>query len=385
MGESAHHENQLVTDHEAALSVSELAALRPHVVDLQDGHFATTAKLNTTAADIDAIFEHHLPDFIASRGGGPVAVMFWAHGGLVSERAALAVAQRDIPWWRSNGIYPIHFVWHTGLWETLGDMLADSRKDQAGAPGPELVGFTDTIIEDVVRGAGGPAVWQAMKNNARRASQRGGGAAYVATALSAFVAAHPLLVTVHAAGHSAGSNFHGHFIPAVVRGGVNVKTCQLLVPSLRVDTFKEGMLPLLGAGIGALSMFGMNVDVALADSSFGLYRKSLLYLIRDALEEPAGAPILGLQQCVSQDPVLSALFAVAPAKGVAEAIWSLAVSGPPSARSTATTHTGFDDDIPTMDSVVRRILGRDAIVSFGTTQHAAILAKIARQANVHKS
>lgn len=66
-----------------------------------------------------------------------------------------------------------------------------------------------------------------------------------------------------------------------------------------------------------------------------------------------------------------------PNTGLAEAVWSVAVSGPLDSRSAATTHTAFDDDVPTMDSVVRRVVGRDNIISYGTTKHAAVLASAA--------
>ncbi|MCQ9165327.1 MULTISPECIES: hypothetical protein [unclassified Arthrobacter] len=392
----------------------QLAALRPHVVELQDGKFATTAELNTTPADVDAIFATHLPAFVQARGGGGVPVVFWAHGGLVDERKALAQALHDIPWWLANGIYPVHFVWHTGFWETLGELLAqhyaelDAAAPLAGRhraavpvvagtvpaplPGPAPAGpgavsdaadtdVTDGLIEDLLRFIGGPEVWAAMKDSARLASEPGGGAAYVADALRAYVAAHPGQVSVHAAGFSAGANFQRYFVPAVVRDGTaGVKSCNLLVPALRTASFKEGLEPLLGTGIQRLALFGMHQDLALADNTFGIYHKSLLYLVRAALDSTPGTPILGLQQCINEDPGLAALFKEAPAAGVAEAVWSVAAGGPLDARSTATTHTAFDNDAPTMDSVARRILGRDSIVSYGATQHRGVLRAAAQSA-----
>ncbi len=363
-----------------APTAGQLAALRPYVVGLQDGKFATTAELNTTAADVDTIFSTHLPAFAKARGGGPVPVVFWAHGGLVGERAALAQAQRNIPWWLANGIYPIYFVWHSGLWETLGELFARHCAEL----GPSLrttavTDFTDGLLEDLLRAVGGPEVWGAMKDSARRASETGGGAAYVAQALRAYLAGRP--DTIHAGGFSAGANFQRYFVPAVVRGGrASFNTCSLLVPSLQTDSFKEGLVPLLGSGIKSLAMFGMRQELALTDNTFGLYRKSLLYLMRGALDSTPGAPLVGLQQCVREDPVLAALFKTPPATGVAEAVWSVAASGPLNSRSTATTHIAFDDDVPTMDSVARRIVGRDDIVSFGTTRHAGLLASVANAA-----
>lgn len=368
------------------LTAEELEALRPYVVELQNGKFATTAELNTTEADVDAIFSTHLPEFDRSRGPGPVPVVFWAHGGLVSERAALADAQRNIPWWLANGIYPIHFVWHSGLWSTLGDLLAAHLGDLV-APVPSAAGvpvaaatavtdFTDGLIEDLLRSVGGPAVWGTMKDNARKASEPDGGASYVANALRAYL--DHQLVTIHAAGFSAGAIFQRYFVPEVVLGGgAAFTTCSLLVPSLCTESFKDGLAPLMGTGIKSMALFGMQEELALADNVFGLYRKSLLYLIKAALNPTPGTPLLGLQESVLADPALVAMFKTQPATGDAEAVWSVAASGPLNSRSTATTHTAFDDDVHTMDSVARRILGRDNIVSYGTTKHAGVLAFMA--------
>ena len=50
-------------------------------------------------------------------------LVFWAHGGIVSERDGLAIARTQIPWWLENGAYPLHFVWETGFVETLKQLL----------------------------------------------------------------------------------------------------------------------------------------------------------------------------------------------------------------------------------------------------------------------
>src|SRR6476660_8528672 len=95
-----------------------LDALRPHVVNLTRGEFSTDGIMQTSQDDVDAIFDEHLPAFLA-RAKTTVPLVIWAHGGIVSERAGLAIAGLQIPWWRDNGAYPLHFVWETGFVETL--------------------------------------------------------------------------------------------------------------------------------------------------------------------------------------------------------------------------------------------------------------------------
>jgi hypothetical protein len=69
---------------------------------------------------VDAIFDQHLPVAMADakQRGKELQLMFYAHGGLVNEAGGLWMAHRLIPWWKQNNIYPIYFVWETGLWET---------------------------------------------------------------------------------------------------------------------------------------------------------------------------------------------------------------------------------------------------------------------------
>ena len=72
----------------------ELDALRPYVVNLSLGEFSTDGIMQTSKSDVDAIFDEHLPAFLerAGRGGPPVPLVFWAHGGIVSERNGLGIA-----------------------------------------------------------------------------------------------------------------------------------------------------------------------------------------------------------------------------------------------------------------------------------------------------
>ena len=41
--------------------------------------------------------------------------MFYAHGGLNGETDGLDIAQRQLNWWLANKVYPVTFVWQTGV------------------------------------------------------------------------------------------------------------------------------------------------------------------------------------------------------------------------------------------------------------------------------
>lgn len=339
----------------SGLTAEQIAALKPHIVNLSRGKFSTGGETSTTAADVDAIFERHLPAFAGADSGVPI--MLYAHGGLVSEGAGLRSAHLQSEWWTSNGIYPIFFVWETGFLDAVFGSLPGAR----GVLGD----VKDRAIELLARAANGEKIWGEMKQIAEDASAPGGGALYVAKALAKYVGAHPN-TTVHAVGHSAGSIFHSHFVPAALKAGVpEFTTVSLLAPAVRTDTFKAKLAPEAGKGIKSLTMFTMTQDAELTDTCPGGYGKSLLYLVRASFEKEEFTPILGLQECVNADPVLRKFFSTDGARAKAEVIWSVTASGPETRRSTATSHGGFDDDSPTMESVARRIAGKKP-KSFGT-------------------
>ena len=61
--------------------------------------------------------------------------MFYAHGGLVEEREGLLPVLARRRFWELNGVYPVYFVWETGLLETLTDIArrAIPRRAARGA------------------------------------------------------------------------------------------------------------------------------------------------------------------------------------------------------------------------------------------------------------
>lgn len=349
------------------LTPGQLQALHPHTVALEDGRLSpapqtaptSVADFRTTAADVDALFGTHLPAFVAAHPGRPVPVVLYAHGGLVPKGNGLAIAHKQVTWWRDNGVFPIHFVWDTGFVDALVDALLSALPGRRGLF--DFTGLSDGLIEQVARGLRARRVWSEMKKKAGHANQPvTGGAHYVVKQLARYAREHEGTIGVHAVGHSAGSIFHSHLVPHLIDQGVPVDSLHLLAPAIRVDEFRERLLaPEVFARIGSCVMYTMNRRRELDDNCGGLYRKSLLHLIRNALEAETGAAILGLQESVQQDAQLTRLFAGAGA----EAIWSVRDGGP-RRSSASTTHGGFDDDAPTMNSIARRILGTEQITTF---------------------
>lgn len=335
------------------LTPEMVARLRPHLVNLTQGKLSRTGLAKTTEQDVRAIFDTHLPAFAKKQDNAAVPLMLWAHGGLVDEKRGLLSAYLQLDWWLENGVYPVFFVWETGLCDALKQIVAPFP----GARGMRE-DLADKIAVQVARRFGGIKVWGAMKYFAELASAKDGGARFFAELLGGYVKAKPGSLELHAVGHSAGSIFHSYFIPACQRLSVPpCKTLHLLAPAIRVDEFKQRLRPMLGGPVGHLTMFSMMRELEEADTcslgSITFYNRSLLYFIQEALEPEPETPLLGLEDSIQADADMIKLFK----RSDAEAIWSKTQQGGQDSRSNANSHGGFDNDAATMQSLAFRMIG----------------------------
>lgn len=357
-----------------ALTPDDIDALRPHVINLRQGQFSSDGCMTSSAADIESIlFEHAAAaGREAVANGRPLRLLLYAHGGLVKESTGLTTAQSHVGWWRDNGVYPIHFVWETGLFETLRDLLTRSRDAAAGgARGGFADWISDPLIEAGARALQAPRIWGSMKSSALLASAAGGAARLFVERLAAFCkdfaqehGANGGTLELHAAGHSAGSIFMAHLLQAAsaTPGMPGFASLQLMAPAIRADAFKQLVQPLLGASLNALTVYTMRRDFERDDDCAKIYRKSLLYLVAAACEPEAATPILGLEDSLRADASLRTLFslgAAGPAAANAEVVWSRSAASEGRRATRAVRHGDFDNDAPTMESVARRVLGLD--------------------------
>jgi hypothetical protein len=302
----------------------------------------------------------------AREQGRRLRLMLYAHGGLTGEADALAAAQARIEWWKGNGIYPIHFIWETGLGEVLGQMFERWQQGRGAAPRNAFSDHvSDPLIEAFAHRAGGVQIWNSMKWSAQQSSSTlhpTGAAFYVAQQLAQFCQANPEGVEIHAAGHSAGAIFHSHFIPcALARGVPRFDSLHLLAPAVRVDLFRQNLYSRIGAGQGIdkLTVYTMTDSFEKEDNCANVYRKSLLYLVYKGLEPGLDEPILGLERCLRTDPDMKRLFGLGGGEKRADVVWSDNGLARGRSASRSRSHGGFDDDPATMGSIVRRVLGKD--------------------------
>ena len=352
------------------LSAEVLDGLRHHVINLRMGRFSSDGSMTTTQEDVDALFSEKLQRWIADHpsSDGPARIVFFAHGGLVAESRGLAIARKHVDWWKRNGVYPIYFVWETGLFETISQLLERTKRESVSAAdaqrGIVTDWITDPLIEEAVRALQTPRIWGGMKASARLASAPGGGAAFVAERLQSLLAAHPAgKIELHAVGHSAGAIFHSHFLPVChEKGNATFKTLQLLAPAVTCEEFTKHVLPLANAaspGVEHVTLFTMRRAFEEDDHCAKIYRKSLLYLVSEACEPEPKTPILGLEVSLRADRELKKFFGLGAERSKrGEVVWSKSAEDDGRSASRSPTHGGFDDDAPTMNSALRRILGK---------------------------
>jgi hypothetical protein len=344
---------------ERRLPEDVLDELRPYLINLNQGRFSTDGEVTSSQEDVDTIFEEHLMQALAAAKARnqKLKIVFYAHGGLVSEANALEQAARHVPWWLKNNIYPIYFIWETGLLETIGQLAAASQRAAMVAGAREAL--TDGFVEGLVRSLGGPRIWLGMKQSAQLASDKQGGARYAAQKLKAFCADHGGDCEIYAVGHSAGAIFHSHFVPMALELGVPAfQSLFLLAPAVTVQGFHERLAEHMGKGIERTVIFTLRKDLDLTDTTGPIYHKSILYLIANALEAQRRTPLLGLEASIRADNQVKRLFGLGGQQSeVGEIIWADTATNSGRSATRARHHVDFGGDAATLNSLLRRILG----------------------------
>ena len=155
----------------------------------------------------------------------------------------------------------------------------------------------------------------------------------------------------HLAGHSTGGILLGNLLNALdsVKEPTQISTCTLLAPACPVDFFNQNYAPRLSAScqgkrLRKMDVYNLTEKQELDDNVIKAYRKSLLYLVSNAYERSKGKPLLGMEKFSKT---------IRDRKNL-EFIYSK-VTGK---VCRSTTHGGFDNDTTTMNSLLKRILGK---------------------------
>ncbi len=359
--------------------------MRPHIVALgNDGRLATTGSYATTQSDIGNIIDNF--ERTTETWQKPRLVLY-AHGGLVSASSAVAQAARMRSQFLRSKIYPVFFVWNSDWYSTLENLIEDTYRrwlDESPATGPLdfLADRVDDLIERIARSTFvARSGWDEIKENAVRASSLvSGGARLMANAVAESRKRRDF--ELHVVGHSAGGILHaalcqylgtGQSTTGPVRGaglGMTIDSATLWAPACTMDLFDDTYAGLLRRGkLKELSLMLLR-DEAERDDSAGPYRKSILYLVSNALEDehripffsPEGEPILGMEKFQRDHDALQALrerklldVLICPTRDGSR----VSVQD----RSRASTHVAFSSDSDTLRATIARITGSSARVA----------------------
>lgn len=237
-------------------------------------------------------------------------LVIYAHGGLNSEIEAIKRAQAMGRYFLGNGCYPLFLIWKSGLFESLGNILADKSASgaasKAGQAGPVGNWVTDTISDPIVeKTIGRPfarPLWTEMKENAELAAETGRGGDLLTDAIRDLASSWGERFELHLIGHSAGSIALGRLLDNLAQKNLQdkVKSVHLYAPACTVAFANRYYAPQSGI------MSNLYIDLLddrceQNDHVAFIYQKSLLYFVSNALEADKRMPILGMAHAFNPD------------------------------------------------------------------------------------
>ncbi len=319
-----------------------------HVIHLDDGELVEKGRYGTPMPVIQETADF-LADEEATAGRDYQHLLFYAHGGLNGEKASANRIKKMKEVFKRNRIYPIHFMWETGFFNTLWDILGAS----AARSQERVGGFTDAsdwLIEFATR-KGGRAIWRDMKGDAERSFKASGGGSKALAALLKGNAKRSKPLKIHIVGHSAGSIFLAEMLNRMTAANplkTPVTSCCLMAPACTVDLFERHYRKRIGKkgsadGIAKMVQYNL-IDQRELDDSVGPYRKSLLYFVSRAFEEERKAKLLGME--IGLDDLSKPIT------------HDLHYAGRGASITDSKTHGGFDNDRATMNHILATVTGK---------------------------
>jgi hypothetical protein len=245
-------------------------------------------------------------------------VILYAHGGLVPEASATAVANRLWRLCHERRLSAYFFIWESGATESvLGWLRSD---DDAAGP----AGFSwQDAWERIRKGAGrlvreaqralGAALapvarevfWEEMKGRAEGASTARGGAALFSRRLFEAMGHSPgPPYKLHLVAHSAGSLYLGWLYQRALRPllaatpNVQVASIQLMAPAITIERARQAFAAdgSVAVAKGSFRVY-MLTERDEEQDSIQIYPSSLLTYIADHLEDRSGRiPLLGIRR-----------------------------------------------------------------------------------------
>lgn len=340
---------------EAQIRAPKTEDIIGHIIHLNDGELVTKGKYPTPITTIKETADF-LADETLTADRDYRHLVIYAHGGLNSAAASANRVRKMKEVFKRNGIYPIHFMWETGFFESLKDVIfssSDKAQERVGG----FSDYWDRMLESVARESG-TAIWRDMKWDAAQSFKAGGGGRQAIKVLLEGNAKRSKPLDIHIVGHSAGSILLAHMIEAMDSLNplkIPIKSCSLMAPACTVDLFEKSYHPSIGkkgtaSGVTKLWQYNL-IDQREQDDSVGPYRKSLLYFVSNAFEDSKKMPLLGMEKFEGQVPTKTG--------------YKIHYAGRAATITNSDTHGGFDNDRKTMNDVLKNILGKKPTTAKG--------------------
>ncbi len=327
---------------------SEIAG---HFVHVDDGHFHDRGRYWSNIDDVRSTAR-----LIASKGHDYQHLLLYAHGGLNSPKASARRIASMKQTFKSNGIYPYHFMYDTGILEELKDVVM-RRRDEVAERAEGFTDWSDLLLEKASR-IPGRALWREMKDGARSPFMpQGAGSETLAVWMTELARNNTARLKIHLCGHSTGAILLARLLEVLedLAPGLRIASCTLFAPAASVGLFETHYYPYLIApprqfGIDRMRVLNLNDRLEQDDTVGGVYRKSLLYLVSRAFEERPPEALLGMQ--VHADELMNK----DKMDAVADRFAFDYADGRPSGVTESVSHGGFDNDAASMNTLLRNIL-----------------------------
>ncbi|WP_456405198.1 C1 family peptidase [Thiolapillus sp.] len=317
------------------------SAIAGHFVHVDDGAYKESGRYWSTAFDVQETAA------LVAQSEKYDHLLLYVHGGLNSpeDSARRVSAMRNV--FKDNRIYPFHVMYDTGMVEELKDLVLHKAKQAVGRVGGG-VNWADRFVEGLLRKPG-TLVWEEMKKDACAAFAADGAATDALDQFLQQFKKQGVAKKLHLLGHSTGAVAIGRLLRTLSRRQLQFDTCSLMAPACTLDWYEESYAPVLDEEgrlqIRDMVVYNLLDELEEDDTVTPLYRKSLLYLVSNAFERQSEKPLLGMQKFAADIVKVGDQPRIHYSNGATGQI------------TRSVTHGGFDNDVFTMNHILKRVLG----------------------------